>query len=82
MMNREEVKKRLEKIYQEVFDDESIMLEENMTSDDIEQWDSITNLRLIMQIEKTFGIKFTTAEMKNMKNVGILINLVFDKTNR
>lgn len=81
-MNREEVKKRLEKIYQEVFDDESIMLEENMTSDDIEQWDSITNLRLIMQIEKTFGIKFTTAEMKNMKNVGILINLVFDKTNR
>lgn len=81
-MNREEVKKRLENIYQEVFDDESIVLEENMTSDDIEQWDSITNLRLIMQIEKNFEIKFTTAEMKNMKNVGILINLVFDKTNR
>ena len=50
-----------------------------MTANDIEEWDSLTHLRLIMQVEKTFKVKFTTSEMKKMNNVGVLIDFVLKK---
>lgn len=75
-MNREEIKNQLTEIYHEVFDDASIILKDSMTADDIEGWDSLTHLRLIMQIEKTYEIKFSTAQIKKMDNVGRLIDTI------
>ena len=75
-MNREELKNQLTEIYYEVFDDASIILKDSMTADDIEGWDSLTHLRLIMQIEKTYEIKFSTAQIKKMDNVGRLIDTI------
>lgn len=75
-MTKEEIMNRLTEIYREVFDDASISLSEEMTADDIEDWDSLTHLRLIMQIEQQFQIKFTTGQIKNMDNVGALMEQI------
>lgn len=75
-MKRKEIEKRLTDIYREVFEDDTIELHDSMTSDDIEEWDSLTHLSLIMQIEKAFAIKFTTVQIKNMVNVGELIDAI------
>lgn len=78
-MKRDKLKQELQKIYYEVFDDTSIVLFNEMTADDIEAWDSLTHLRLIMQIEQYFNIKFTTAQIKRTKNVGMLIDMIEQK---
>ena len=69
-MNREELKNQLTEIYHEVFDDASIILKDSMTADDIEGWDSLTHLRLIMQIEKTYEIKFVGRGTERRKKKG------------
>ena len=76
ILKRDKLKQELQKIYYEVFDDTSIVLFNEMTADDIEAWDSLTHLRLIMQIEQYFNIKFTTAQIKRTKNVGMLIDMI------
>ena len=78
-MKRDKLKQELQEIYYEVFDDTSIVLFDEMTADDIEAWDSLTHLRLIMQIEQYFNIKFTTAQIKRTKNVGMLIDMIEQK---
>ena len=75
-MTKEIITEQLTDIYRDVFDDETIVLKEDMTTNDIDGWDSLTHLRLIMQIEKTFDIKFTTAQIKETVNVGKLIDIV------
>ena len=65
ILKRDKLKQELQKIYYEVFDDTSIVLFNEMTADDIEAWDSLTHLRLIMQIEQYFNIKFTTAQINS-----------------
>ncbi len=79
ILKRDKLKQELQKIYYEVFDDTSIVLFNEMTADDIEAWDSLTHLRLIMQIEQYFNIKFTTAQIKRTKNVGMLIDMIEQK---
>lgn len=78
-MTKKIIKEQLEVIYREVFDNDEIVLDDEMTANDIEEWDSLTHLRMIMQVEKIFKIKFTTSEMKKMSNVGVLINFIFEK---
>ena len=78
-MKRDKLIQELQEIYYEVFDDTSIVLFNEMTADDIEAWDSLTHLRLIMQIEQYFNIKFTTAQIKRTKNVGMLIDMIEQK---
>ena len=79
ILKRDKLKQELQEIYYEVFDDTSIVLFDEMTADDIEAWDSLTHLRLIMQIEQYFNIKFTTAQIKRTKNVGMLIDMIEQK---
>lgn len=79
ILKRDKLIQELQEIYYEVFDDTSIVLFNEMTADDIEAWDSLTHLRLIMQIEQYFNIKFTTAQIKRTKNVGMLIDMIEQK---
>ena len=78
-MNREEVFETLNGVFQDVFDDESIEVNDNTTSADIEDWDSLEHINLIVAVEKAFGIKFNVGEIHGMNNVGDMVNLIIAK---
>lgn len=67
---------RLQQVFRDVFDDEEIKINREMTADDIDGWDSFTHFQLIMEVETEFDIKFTTEEISGLKSVGQLIDLV------
>jgi acyl carrier protein len=81
-MNREEVYERLTEVFIDVFDDEDIKLNDNTTSDDIEDWDSLEHVNLIVAIEKEFGMKFTMGEVTGMKNVGAMVDIIVDRATK
>lgn len=71
-----DTKSRLEKVMREVFDDEEISINDETTADDIEEWDSLTHVQLIVAVEEEFGCKFSTVEVMKLKNVGEFIKLI------
>ena len=81
-MDRKEIEKKLEIVFRDVFDDENITLFNEMTADDIEEWDSLMHIHLILAIEKVFNINFNTTEVSNTENVGEFIDLVKDKNEK
>lgn len=62
-----------------VFNKESIELSENTTTNDIEEWDSLTHLMLISEIEKKYSIKFTLDEIMKSNSIGMLITIITKK---
>jgi len=76
-----DVREKLQGIFRDVFDDDGIVLSDDMTSKDVEEWDSISHLSLIFSIEKEFGIKFTVDEITKTKNVGEFISIIQKKVN-
>ena len=75
-MNKEEIYERLNEVFRDVFDDESITVNENTTSSDIEDWDSLEHINLVVAVEQEFGIKFNMGEVTTMKNVGEMVNII------
>lgn len=71
---------KLQLIFQEVFDDSEIELFDEMTAEDVEDWDSLSHINLIIRIEKEFGIKFTVDEITDTENVGAFISIIENKT--
>jgi acyl carrier protein len=78
-MNRDEVVTRLTQVFRDIFDDPDLEITDATTADDIEGWDSLTHIDLIVQVEKTFKIKLSTAEVRGLKNVGDFIALIARK---
>lgn len=78
-MTREEVFNRLTKVFQDVFDDEEIRLTDNTVSSDIEDWDSLNHINLVVSVEKEFGIKFSMGETQKMKNVGEMVSIIQER---
>ena len=78
-MDRHAIEGRLTDIFHDLFADDSIVLRSDMTADDIEGWDSFTNLNLIVATEAAFKIKFSFDEIESLKNVGALIATVGKK---
>ncbi len=74
-----ETRERLQNVFRDIFDDESIELFDEMTSDDIEDWDSLMHMNLIIGIEHEFNIKFTVEEGIKAENVGEFISMIEDK---
>lgn len=70
------IKEQLQEVFREVFDDEEIVIFEEMTAKDIEDWDSLMHIQLIVAIEKAFQVKFSTKDVKNIKNVGEFMALI------
>ena len=68
-------------IFQDVFDDDILIVNEKTKADDIEEWDSLAHIRLIISIEKTFDLRFSTDEISNVANVGDMAKLISLKTN-
>lgn len=77
-MTREEITSRLEAIFQDVFDDASLLIREDMTADDVEDWDSIEHVYLIVSIEKSFGIEMPDT-MEKPENIGKLIDIIEER---
>ena len=78
-MNRADVLKRLTQVFREVFDDESIVLTEQTTAADIEDWDSLEHINLIGAVERAFRMRFTMKEVSGMKNVGEMVSIVCER---
>ena len=70
---------RLYGVFRRVFDDGSISVSRQTTADDIEDWDSITHMNLIMAVELEFGVKFSARQMMTFKNVGDLFDAVAEQ---
>ena len=79
-MSKEEIYKSLDEVFQDVFDDESIHVEASTTADDIEDWDSLEHINLVVAIENKFGIKFTMNEVTTLKNVGEMVDVIIERT--
>jgi acyl carrier protein len=69
----------LTQIFRDVFDDDELVISEVTTALDVEGWDSLANIRIMVSIEKAFGVRFAAAEISNLTNVGTLAELVLRK---
>lgn len=67
---------RLTEIFRDVFDEDSILVTPKLSAADVDGWDSLTHIRLLLTIEKAFKIKFTTSEIGKLENVGELVGLI------
>jgi acyl carrier protein len=77
---------RLQSIFRQVFNDPEIVLRDEMTANDVDGWDSLNHINLIVAVEKSLGIKFATAEISRLKepgqNVGTFIRLIESKLSK
>lgn len=79
-MDRETVKQRLDGVFQDVFDDPSLEVRDAMTAADVDEWDSLSHINLIVAVEKEFRVRLTTAEVRGLNNVGDFLTLIVRKT--
>ena len=75
-MSREEISGRLNEVFRDVFDDEEITVNDSTTANDVDGWDSLEHINLIVAVERAFGIKFTMGETVGMKNVGEMVDKI------
>lgn len=73
---------QLTPIFREVFDNDAIVVTPVMTAAEVEEWDSLSHIRLMVAIEQAFGIRFTAAEISSFKNVGQLAECIEGKKSR
>lgn len=78
-MNKEEVFIKLNEVFRDVFDDESITVTETTTADDIEDWDSLEHINLLAAVEQEFGMKFNMGQVVSMKNVGEMADIILSQ---
>jgi acyl carrier protein len=74
------IKGRLTRVFQDIFDDSNLQITESMTADDVDAWDSLTHIDLIVEVERQFNIKLSTGAVRELKNVGDFIALISAKT--
>ncbi|WP_072391077.1 acyl carrier protein [Hyphomicrobium sp. CS1GBMeth3] len=79
-MTDAEILSGLTDIFRETFDDDSIQLTMHTTADDIDRWDSFNHINILVAAEEHFKIKFQTAEIEGLKNVGEFVHLIEKKT--
>jgi acyl carrier protein len=70
---------KLVEVVHDVFDDDTIVLTPELTADQVDGWDSLAHIRLMLAVEKAFGIRIAAAEVGKLKNVGELVALIHAK---
>ena len=79
------VRERLQDVFQNVFDTPAVLLRDDMSAKDFEDWDSLQHINLIVAVEKAFGIRFATGEIARLKqpgqNIGSFIQCIESKLN-
>jgi acyl carrier protein len=75
-MDELRIYERLAQVFEDVFDEESIKVTPELSAKDVDGWDSLTHIRLILTVEKAFRIKVSTSEIGKLQNVGDLVSLI------
>ena len=78
-MDKNDVLLTVQEIFRDILDNEDIILSEETTANDVEEWDSLTHIQLIVAIEKKLKIKFTSKEILSWKNVGEMLDSIMQK---
>ncbi len=78
-MEADKVLKQVNEIFKEVLDNENILLKKDTVADDVDGWDSLTHIQLVITIEKYFGIRFISHEIRSWNNVGEMISSICSK---
>ena len=78
-MTKEKIYEMLDEVFQDVFDDEDIHVTPETTADDIEDWDSLEHINLVVAVENKFGIKFNMSEVVQFKNVGEMVEVILER---
>lgn len=78
-MNNEEILEKLTAIFKDELDNDDLVLTNETTAEDIEEWDSLSHIQLIVAIEKAFKIRFTSSEIQSWNNVGEMISSLESK---
>jgi acyl carrier protein len=78
-MERIEILKQLNTIFIDILDNEKVVITEVTTAGDVEEWDSLSHIQLVVAIEKYFKIRFTSKEIQSWANAGDLLNCIQGK---
>ena len=78
-MDEQKILERLTPIFQDIFDDDTLTVTGETSAKDIEDWDSLSQIRLVAAIEKDFGIKFKFGELNSLHNVGEMLSVINKK---
>lgn len=78
-MNEKQIYERLNEVFRDVFDDDSIVVNASTTADDIDDWDSIEHINLVGAVEDEFGLRFKMGEVSGMKNVGEMVSIIMKR---
>jgi acyl carrier protein len=81
-MEESAIYQKLTGIFRDVFDDETLVLRPDMTAEDVEDWDSANHINIVVATEAAFGIKFKSAEIEELKNVGEFVAMIEQKLRR
>ena len=78
-LSKNEILASVADIMRDVFDDDDLEISLDTTAEDVEDWDSLSHIRLIVAVERKFNFKFKNSEIESLKNVGELVNLIATK---
>ena len=78
-MDRSEITSRLSVMMEDVFDVDDLEYSDSLSAADIEEWDSLSNIRFMVAVEKEFGIRFSNSEIEGLQNVGEMVALIGQK---
>jgi acyl carrier protein len=73
-----EIRQRLQAVFRDVFEDDDLEIFDAMTAEDVEEWDSVSHISLILAVEETFGIRLSAAAVGKLDNVGSMVALLRD----
>ena len=79
MSQKKQILIKLQNIFRVIFDDDSIKLNSNTTAEDIEEWDSLNQIRIILACEKEFTVKLNPREINDFVNIGEMVEHLFSK---
>jgi acyl carrier protein len=78
-MNKEDILQVTTEVFRDVLDNDSVVLTEQTTANDVAEWDSLSHIQLVVAVEKRFGIRFGSREIQGWKNVGEMIESIVAK---
>jgi acyl carrier protein len=75
-MEKNEIVSRLTPIFRDVFDNDALLVSEGMTAADVPTWDSLSNINMIIAVDKAFGVNLSIKDVRALKNVGEPLELI------
>jgi acyl carrier protein len=78
-MDRKDILAQINEIFVDTLDNEDVVIEESTTANDVEEWDSLTHIMLVVAVEKKFKVKFTSKEIQSWKDIGEMLDCIQSK---